>query len=225
MKKKSTLMSIKKKGVNSYLRNNWQLYLFLLPGLLLLLVFKYVPMVGNVIAFQDYKLGAGYFESNWVGLKNYIEFFNHRDFKIIVTNTIIINFLKLIIGFPAPILFAIILNEIKNRFLKKTVQTLSYLPHFLSWVIIGGIMIYIFSTSNGLINQVRSVFGLETVAYLTSKESFRMLLVISDMWKSTGWGTIIFLAAITTINPELYESCKIDGAGSLSKRFISQYPV
>lgn len=213
-----------KKSKNSYMNNYWDLYLFVLPGILFLLVFNYIPMLGSVIAFQDYKLGAGFFEGSWVGLKHFIKFFGHRDFKMILTNTLSINILKLIFGFPMPIIFALILNEIKNTTFKRGVQTITYLPHFLSWVIIGGILVYILSTSNGLINQVRTMMGLETIPYLTSSKYFKPILVISEMWKTTGWGTIIYLAAITSLDPALYEAAKIDGAGKLKQAWHITIP-
>jgi putative aldouronate transport system permease protein len=196
---------------------NWDLFLFILPGVLYFIVFKYLPMIGIVIAFQNYRIGAGFFDSPWVGFEHFIALFKHRDFIMILSNTIIINSMKFVFGFPAPIIFALVLNEIRNSSFKRTVQTITYLPHFLSWVVIGGITVFVFSTNSGILNQLLIKMNLDTIPFLTSNQYFRWILIITDIWKEAGWGTIIYLAAISSIDPELYQAAKIDGVSRLQQ--------
>lgn len=188
-------------------RRYWPYYVLLLPGIVYFIVFKYVPMGGIMIAFKEYKLGQGIFGSEWVGLKWFRILFGDSGFWIAFRNTIIISFYKLIFGFPAPIVLAIMLNEVANGWFKRTIQTIVYFPHFLSWVVLGGILITILSPTTGIV----SWFGAKS-SPLASPEHFRSLLVWSGIWKEAGWNTIIYLAAIAGINPELYEAAKIDGA-------------
>lgn len=190
-------------------------YLLLIPGLLYLIIFHYIPMFGIVIAFKDYQpfMGVeGIFTSKWVGLKHFRKFFGSYYFKNILGNTLIISLYKFIFGFPAPIVLAILLNEVRNEKFKKTVQTISYLPHFLSWVVVSGLLVALLSTDNGLINVIRGFFGKEPIMYLGDPRYFRRVLVLSDIWKGVGWGSIVYLAAITGIDQELYEAAYIDGA-------------
>lgn len=185
-------------------------YLLLLPGLIYFVLFHYAPLVGIVIAFKDFKLGAGIFGSDWAGLKWFSILFEADDFRTALRNTIVISFYKLLIGFPFPILLALMLNELISNKLKRTIQTVIYFPHFLSWVVLGGILMTILSSGDGIFKT----FGL-THSPLLEPQYFRGLLVISELWKEAGWGTIIYLAAIVGINPELYEAAKIDGARRL----------
>lgn len=200
--------------LKSTLINDYQLYIMLIPGLLLLIIFRYIPITGLVIAFKDYNVYTGIWESKWVGLKHFSALFNTPDFGRILMNTIIISFYKIIFGFPAPIILAIFLNEIKSLHFKRVAQNIFYLPHFLSWVIISGLAFDVFSKS-GIINQIIKFIGMEPIFFLGDPRYFRSVLVVSDMWKETGWGTIIYLAALTSIDPNIYEAAKIDGAGKL----------
>ncbi|GGD78815.1 ABC transporter permease [Paenibacillus nasutitermitis] len=185
-------------------------FVLLLPGLLYFALFHYWPMAGITIAFKDFRLLDGISGSPWVGLKWFRILFEAPDFWTALQNTIIISFYKLIINFPAPILLALLLNEVYNSTFKRIVQTIVYFPHFLSWVILGGILFSLFSSDSGLI----SFLGMKT-SPLMDPGSFRSFLVLSEMWKEMGWGTIIYLAAISGINPELYEAARIDGASRL----------
>ncbi|MFD0679965.1 MULTISPECIES: ABC transporter permease [unclassified Paenibacillus] len=182
-------------------------YLLMLPGLIYFLVFKYIPMVGILIAFKDYKLSLGVMDSAWSGMKWFRILFETEDFWVAFTNTIIISFYRLIFGFPAPIILALLLNEVFSNGIKRLIQTIVYFPHFLSWVVLGGMMFTLLSPSTGIL----AVFGMES-SPIMQPDNFRSLLVWSNIWKEAGWGTIIYLAAIAGINPELYEAGRMDGA-------------
>lgn len=197
-------------------KRNYDLYLLLIPGLMLLIVFKYVPMYGVSIAFKDFNIFKGMSGSPWVGMANFFRLFQTEEFYRIFRNTLIISIYKIIFTFPIPIIIAIMLNEMQNMFVKKTVQTVIYLPHFLSWVIVGGIFTTILS-STGLINEVIIKLGGESIPFMMSNKWFRGVLIISDAWKSCGWGAIIYIAAITGIDQELYEAAEIDGAGKIKQ--------
>jgi len=191
----------------------WILWLMALPGVAYFIIFKYIPMLGNVIAFQEYNIFQGIFNSPWVGFKQFIKMFEYPEFMQIFRNTLILSFYTIVFGFPAPVLFALLLNEVRWMFFKRVTQTLVYLPHFLSWVIVGGIFINLLSY-DGIINTILAGFGLEKpIDFITQSHYFRGILVITDTWKEVGWGTIIYLAAITAVNPNLYEAAMVDGAG------------
>lgn len=206
----ATVMKTKKK---SYFWKNWQLYSMLLPGVLFFLIFKYIPLGGIVIAFQDYNVFMGIFDSPWVGLKHFYNLFEYPEFYEILTNTVLISLYQLLFGFPAPIILALLLNEVRKRYFKQTVQTVLYLPHFLSWVIVGGLFISLLSPTSGLINEIIKLFGGEPIFFMQEPQYFRSIIVGSSIWKEVGWGTIIYLAAMAGINPELYEAAEVDGAG------------
>lgn len=195
-----------------YVRNNPVLYLLMLPGLLYFAVFKYAPMGGVVIAFKQFQIADGLWRSPWVGFDNFQRFFSGVYFGQIMLNTLLISFYKLVIGFPAPILLALMLNEIGRKWYKRVMQTLSYLPHFLSWVIIYGLMIAFLAPNEGLVNQLLHNAGWDKISFLTEPEWIRTLLVASDVWQGIGWGAIIYLAAITAVDPSLYEAAIVDGA-------------
>jgi len=182
-------------------------YLLLLPGILYFIIYKYLPMAGVIIAFEDFKASKGIFDSAWAGMKWFRLLFENSDFWMAFRNTLIISFYKLIWGFPAPILLALMINEVLNSKIKRTIQTIVYFPHFLSWVVLGGIMFTLFAPQTGLLD----LFGLDKSPFM-SESLFRSTLVISSIWKEAGWGTVIYLAAIAGINPELYEAARIDGA-------------
>ncbi|MCT4688716.1 ABC transporter permease [Vallitalea sp.] len=195
-----------------YIKKNKWLYILLIPGLMYFILFRYVPILGLIIAFKDYDIFKGIFDSAWVGFDNFRVVFGSSDFKKVFSNTMVISLLKILIGFPVPIILALMLNEMKNFKFKRMSQTVLYLPHFLSWVVIGGIMLNLFSPSYGVVGEIFRLFGMEPVNLLASKKHFRSILIISDIWKESGWGTIVYLAALTQIDPNLYEAANIDGA-------------
>jgi putative aldouronate transport system permease protein len=198
------------------------LHLFVGLGMAFLLIFSYTPMFGIIMAFKNYSISTGItgiFTSEWVGLKYFDEFVNDYQFNRIVRNTLVLSFLKVIFAFPAPILFALLLNEVRHMAFKRIVQTVSYLPHFISWVIVVGLSFSFFSADIGIINKVLVGLGLidKPLPILTSPDYFWGLAVGSAVWKEMGWWTIIFLAAISGINPALYEAAQIDGAGRFAR--------
>jgi len=190
---------------------DWDLYFMLVPGLIFLLIFKYTPMYGLIIAFMDFNIFRGVAGSEWVGLKHFENLFINGQFVNVLTNTILISLYKLIFLFPAPIIVAILMNEILNMVFKRTVQSIIYLPHFISWVIISGLFINLLSL-NGIVNSALGWLGLEKITFFMEQSMFRSILVFTDGWKEVGWGTIVYLAAITSIDPQQYEAATIDGA-------------
>lgn len=200
------------------LRTDYMLCAMLIPGFVYLLIFEFLPLFGLVIAFEDFKLSKGVFGSKWIGFENFRYIFTmYPNFWRIVKNTVEIALLKLCFGFTAPILVALMLHEIKNKAYKRTIQTLVYIPHFVSWVILAGILRTMLDPTNGLINYIIGLFGHDPVYFLGNNGTFRAVLVISDVWKGFGWGTIIYMAALTGVDPELYDAAAIDGAGRLQR--------
>ncbi|NOV04619.1 ABC transporter permease [Paenibacillus planticolens] len=188
------------------------LYLMAAPGLLFFLIFKYFPLWGLLLAFQNYSPYLGFWDSEWVGFKYFHEFFTNPDFMLLFRNTMAISLLNIAFFFPIPIIVALLLNEVRSLLFKKIVQTVVYLPHFLSWVIIVGICFLIFGQASGVINQLIVQFGGEKIEFLTEPNYFWAMLTAQSIWKEAGWGTIIFLAALAGINSEQYEAAQIDGA-------------
>lgn len=191
--------------------------LLLAPVLLYYVLFKYVPMFGIIVSFKDYNLFTGVWQSNWVGLKYYRMFFHNPDAIVIMKNTFLLGAYKLVCGFPAPILLALLLNELRLKRYKRFVQTVSYMPHFLSAVVVSGIMVMILSPSTGWVNHAIQAMGFEPINFLQKASWFRTIYVGSEVWQEIGWGSIIYLAALTAIDPQLYEAAKIDGAGRLKQ--------
>lgn len=196
-----------------YMRRFWPFYAMLAPGIIYFLIFKYVPLLGSVIAFQEYNLYGGFWQSEWVGFKWFQQFFEFVHFRRLLWNTMAISFYQLIFAFPAPIILAILLNEIRNMAMRRTIQTIVYLPHFLSWIIIAGFGYMLLSPQIGLINHMIKAFGYEPIFFLQEPGWFRTIVVSSGMWKEAGWSAIVFLAAIAGISPALYEAARMDGAG------------
>lgn len=192
-------------------RKHKYLYLMILPVVLYYIIFEYVPMYGALIAFKDYQIGSGFLGSSWVGFEHFTTFFNSYYFLRLLKNTLLINLYMLMFSFPAPIIFALLINEIIGSRFKRVVQTITYLPHFISTIVVCG-MITQFLARDGFIVDLLVFFGMERTALLGHPEYFRTIYVISDIWQSVGWGSIIYLAAITGINPELYEASRMDGA-------------
>jgi len=199
------------------IKMNYDMYLLMIPGLLFLLLFRYLPMYGILIAFQDFNIFEGILKSEWIGLANFTRLFQMKEFYTVFTNTLVISIYKIAFLFPAPIVLALLLNEVKNMLFKRTVQTVIYLPHFLSWVIIAGLFINILSTSSGLINNVIKAFGGEPIAFLMDNRWFRSILVFSAGWKESGWNTIVYIAAIAGVEQEVYEAAIIDGASRIKQ--------
>jgi putative aldouronate transport system permease protein len=183
-----------------------------LPGILHFIIFKFIPLGGNVISFQNYNFFQGIMESPWVGLTHFANMFTYEEFFRILKNTLLLSLYSIGFGFPAPLVLALLLNEVRRMWIKKPVQTLLYLPHFLSWVIVGGIFINLLSL-DGFINTLLGFFGVKPVDFTTQPEYFRSILVSIGIWKEVGWGMIIYLAALAGINPNLYEAAMVDGAG------------
>ena len=180
-------------------------------------------MYGILMAFKDYKISRGVMGSDWVGLYYFQKLFSSSRFWSVLGNTLVISLLKLILGFFPPIIFALLLNEIKTPWFKKLTQTCSYLPYFISWIILAGIIKEIFST-NGVINQIVIAFGGEAQVWLSKKQYFRTILVSTDIWKGFGWGSIIYISALSGIDPQLYEAAALDGAGRWKKMFYITLP-
>ncbi|NOU66161.1 ABC transporter permease subunit [Paenibacillus sp. LMG 31461] len=203
--------SFGKRAVSDF-RKNKTIYLMLLPVVLYYLVFHYAPMYGLQIAFKDYSPMKGLTESQWIGFNHFKEFFDSFYFWRLLRNTILLSVYSLIMAFPAGIVLALLLNEIRSRAFKRAIQTITYMPHFISLVVIVGFMVD-FLERNGLINNLlTSVFGIEPIPFMRQPEWFRTLYISSDIWQNVGWSSIIFLAAISNIDPSLYEASKIDGA-------------
>lgn len=205
----------------------WGLQMMVIPGILWMLVFNYLPMGGIVMAFKNFRLSyKSIFQGAWVGADNFLEFFKDDYFAVTMINTLGISALRLLIGFPLPILFALLLNELRNMHFKKVVQTVSYLPHFLSWVVLGGIMITWLSKA-GVINDVFLALGIlkEPVSFLGKPSYFWGLALISDTWKELGWSAIIYLAAIASVDQEMYEAATVDGASRFKKMWFITLPA
>lgn len=200
-----------KPSIITRILKDWDLYLMLVPGLLFLLLFKYTPMYGLIIAFMDFNIFKGISGSDWAGLKHFANLFTNTQFINVLTNTLLISIYKLVFLFPAPIIVAILMNEIMNMAFKRSVQSIIYLPHFISWVIISGLFINLLSM-NGVINSAIAWLGFDRILFFMDQSIFRSILVFTDGWKEIGWGTIIYLAAITSIDPQQYEAATIDGA-------------
>ena len=188
------------------------LYLLLVPVFAYYIIFHFAPMYGVVMAFQDYNIFGGVRGSAWIGLENFRTVFRNDEFFIVLRNTLMLNVISLLIAFPAPLILALLLNEVKNRVLKRTVQGIIYLPHFLSWVVVSGLIITVLSPSSGLVNNIIRQLGGEPIYFMTNKVWWVAVYQVSGVWKEVGWGTIIFLAALSAIDPNLYDAARIDGA-------------
>lgn len=194
------------------LKRHWPFHLMILPSLVFLILFSYLPMAGIVMAFQDFKPRLGITGSEWIGLDNFRYMFEREDSLEVIWNTLVIAVLKIIFNLAAPFIFALFLNEVRKELFKRYVQTMVYLPHFLSWVILGGILIDILSSDGGFVNRLLGMVGIEPIFFLGEGNWFRFTVIISEVWKEFGYGTIVFLAALSNINPSLYEAAEVDGA-------------
>ena len=207
-----------------YFRQNYWLYVFLIPGMVFLLIFKYIPMGGIMISFQDFNVVKGLFGSPWVGLKHFEFLFQSSEFYRVFRNSLLISLYRMVWGFPVPILLALLMNEMRHQGYKRGMQTILYLPHFISWVVVMGMIYNLLSPSTGLINYMLKAFGREPIEFLTTPKYFRSILVISDIWKTAGWGTIVYMASMSGIDPNLYEAAIIDGASRVQRMIYITLP-
>ena len=201
------------------------LYGFLLPGIALVVLFNYIPMLGLQMAFRDYNFSDGIWKSPWIGLQNFKEFAASHDFWKATGNTLLLTFLRLLFVFPTTIVVALLINEIRAFRFKRIVQSLSYLPHFVSWIVVVGFLDAFLSIDGGGMNSLLHSFGMQPIAFMGSETWFRPIFVLSSMWKEVGWGTILYLAAISGINPVLYEAAVMDGPDVSRKYATSRCPV
>ncbi|QTH43243.1 sugar ABC transporter permease [Cohnella sp. LGH] len=200
------------------------LHFMILPGLALVLIYCYGPMIGIAMAFERYIPTRGITGSEWIGLDNFRYLLDMPDSMDVLRNTIVISFMKIVVGLFVPIVVALLLNEVRKESFKRGIQTMIYLPHFLSWIILGGVLIDILSPTNGFVNDILGWFGIEPIYFLGSNNWFRVVLVTSDVWKEFGFNTIVYLAALTGINPSLYEAAIVDGANRWKQTFHVTLP-
>ncbi|TCN27789.1 ABC transporter permease [Mesobacillus foraminis] len=205
----------KKAGFWKVFKQQKYLYMMSIPFVLLVIIFNYLPLWGWSMAFQSYKPGIPFWEQEWVGFQHFIQLFSDERFYLVLRNTLAMSLMSLAIGFVFPILFAVLLNEVRLSIFKRTVQTITYLPHFVSWVVVAGIVTKMLSIDGGIINELLIGLGIvdKPVQFMAKGEYFWSIVVVSDLWKEMGWNAIIFLAAIAGIDPQLYEAAKVDGAG------------
>lgn len=195
-----------------YIVRKKYLYLMLVPCVLYFFIFNYIPMGGVIIAFKNFSFRKGIFGSPWIGLENFEYMFGLKDFYTVIANSMILSFLRVFLTFPVPIILALMLNEINQAWYQKVLQTIFYLPHFISWVVVGSILTNFLSPSYGVVNSVLEALGFEKIFFMAEKSWFRPLVIITSIWKEAGWGTIIYLAAITGVPADIYEAARIDGA-------------
>lgn len=206
----------RKKTLWKRISQDRSLYAMLVPVIFFYLLFKYSPMVGEIIAFKNYRFVDGIFGSDWVGLKHFRMLFQSADFWRVLRNTLLLNVYSLVFGFPVPILLALLLNEIRLEGFKRVIQNLLYIPHFISWAVLGGILIAMLSPSTGVINLLlHNLFGIEPIYFMASSKWWPAAYTLSSIWREAGWGTILYLAAMSAIDPQLYEAARIDGANKL----------
>lgn len=198
-----------------YMKRHRWMYLLMLPGILYFIIFKYIPMAGLVISFQNYIPYLGVLKSEWVGLEHFKNFFMNPDFKMLLVNTFSISILNLVFFFPMPIILALLLNEVKNKLMKKSIQTMIYIPHFISMVIVASLTFTLLNAETGIIPQLVELVMGSKPEFLSDPKYFRWIIVIQNIWKETGWGMIIFMAALAGVDTQLYEAAQVDGAGKL----------
>ena len=206
-----------KKRILTIVKNNWQLYLLVLPALIYFFIFEYMPMYGVQIAFKDYQMVKGIWGSEWVGLKHFKDFFNAYYFKRLLANTLLLNVYYLLWSFPMPLILAILLNRVRNDRMKRFIQTSIYMPHFISTIVLAGMMYIFLSPSSGIFNTMRNMIGLESVDYMSKASAFRTIYNVSGIWQNAGYSSILFIASLTSVDPALYEAADIDGASVWQK--------
>ena len=222
MSRKAKVLTGKNHSIWNEYKKCKYLFLLLIPVIVYFLIFHYLPMYGVIIAFKDFSPLKGIIRSDWIGLKHFRKLFSGMYFLPVLRNTLIISFSKLLFGFPAPIILCLVLNEVKSLRFKKAVQTVSYLPHFIGWVVLAGIVKEVFSPSHGLVNYIIQLFGGNPIFFVGSKQWFRPVIVGSSIWRNIGWDSIVYMAAIAGIDSQLYEAADLDGAGRMQKiRYIT----
>lgn len=216
---------VRKAEMLKRIKKNKLIYLMILPGIIYFIIYKYIPMYGLIISFQDYKPYLGISGSEWVGFAHFERLFTSSDFWMIFKNTLVLFALQIFIYFPIPIIISLMLNEVKNAFFKRGVQTIIYIPHFMSWVVIVSISYVMLTLDGGIVNSVLESLGFNKINFLLSSEWFRPMYIIQVIWREAGWGTIIFLAAITAVDPQLYEAAKMDGANRFRQMWHITLPA
>lgn len=216
-KQKSAVKAAKKTNWKVYLQRNYDLYLMILPGIVFLILFRFVPLYGMSIAFKNYNMSQSIADSPWVGFKWFEVLFENPDFLRVMRNTIVLNLCDLVTCFGGSIVFAILINEVNSAKYKKVVQTISYLPHFLSWVVVGGLITQILNPSGMVMQGIFDILGVKSTNLLLNPKNFYLIATFGEAWKSIGWGTILYLAAMSGIDPGLYEAARIDGAGKIKQ--------
>lgn len=220
-----TRAPVKQRGLARFIKQI-DLQLMVIPALILIFIFSYIPMYGILIAFQDYKIGRSFSSSPWVGMKHFAYFFNSPEFWTVMRNTIVISLLKFFVGFPAPILLALMLNEVRKMVFKRVIQTITYLPHFMSWVILGGLVSAMLAVDNGSVNMLLEKLNFidKPINFLSLPEYFWGILVTTNVWKEIGFGSIVYLAAIAGVDPNTYEAASIDGASRFKQMYLITLP-
>lgn len=211
--KKGSKFQVLKKS----LKKNWDLYLLIAPVIALFIIFEYVPMYGVQIAFKNFSPVKGIWGSSWVGVRHFVRFFKSFHFAKLMINTLGISLYQLALGFPIPILLALMMNELRGKFFKKTIQTVTYAPHFLSTVVLVGMLTAFLSPRNGIINEVIKFFGGEPIFFMAEPGWFKSIYVLSGVWQNSGWSSIVYMAALASIDPQLYEAATVDGASKLQR--------
>jgi putative aldouronate transport system permease protein len=201
----------------SLIKRNWELYLFILPAMIFYIIFHYIPMYGVQIAFKNYMVTKGIFGSPWAGFKHFERFFNSYQFWTLLRNTVVLSFYQILAGFPIPIILALLLNQIKNQSYKKIIQTVTYAPHFISVVVLVGMVNIFLSPRSGIINHIIDFLGGDRVFFMADPAKFRHIFVWSGIWKNAGYSMIIYLAALSGIDPQLHEAAIVDGASKLQR--------
>lgn len=217
--------TVRKGGLLRDLRRDKYLYVLALPGVLFFIIFKFVPMWGVVISFQNFSPFAGITGSEWVGFEHFQRFFTNPDFMLLFRNTMAINLMNLVLFFPLPIVLSLLLNELRSVLYQRVIQSIVYMPHFLSWVIISGLTFLLFAKGEGLVNKMLEGLGFARMDFLTNPNTFWAMLTVQSIWKECGWGTILFLAAMASIDPGVYEAAKIDGAGRFRQMWHITLPA
>ena len=217
-------MAASSRGLAANFRKYWPYYVMVLPGVVYLIIFKFVPMLGCVIAFQDYQVYKGIFGSEWVGFRNFANMFAYSDFSRILSNTLIMGALRIVFCFPVPVVLSLMMNELQSAKLKKAIQTAVYIPYFLSWIIVSE-LIFDFLGVSGLFNRARVLFGLRPLLVMQQSKYFRVVYVLSTIWKEAGWGTVVYMAAIAGIDQSLFEAASLDGATGWQKMIYITFPL
>ncbi len=223
-KQKEPDTAVRKVSLKANFMRYWPYYVLVLPGVLYLLFFNYIPMMGSIIAFQKYSVFKGILKSPWVGLENFRNLFRYPDFLRILANTMLYGLIKTILIFPVPVILSLMINDIRHYRLKKAVQTAVYIPHFLSWVIVGSLIFDVFGVG-GLFNVIRNALGMDTVLAMQKESWFVPIYIFSSIWKEAGWGTVVYLAALSGIDPGIYEAAEIDGASRFQRMINITLPM